>query len=95
MSTNKTYCKGFKYSLYQSLIAPSTIVLENNGKFGVDRFEAKITCKNGVFMIVVTDGFVDLKVKSGFHSLKQAMNHAHAWMVDFREELNGYRNKAV
>jgi len=88
MSTEKQYCKGFKYSLYQSLISPTTIVLENNGKFGVDRLEAQITCKDGLFNVYFTDGYTYLKVKYGFKSLKQALNHSHAWMVDFVKELN-------
>jgi hypothetical protein len=92
MSTKKQYCKGFKYSLYQSLISPTTVVLENNGKFGVDRLEAKIVCQNGLFNVLFTDGFTYLKVKCGFNSLKQALNHSHAWMVDFKSELDG-RNK--
>lgn len=64
------------------------IVLENNGKFGVDRLEAQIVCSNGLFNILVTDGFTYLKLKNCYKSLKQALNHSHAWMVDFRKELN-------
>lgn len=87
MSTKKVYCKGFKYSLYQSLIKPTMIVLENNGKFGIDRLEAQITCSNGLFNVLITDGYTYLKLKSGYKSLKQAMNHSHSWMIEFRKEL--------
>lgn len=87
----KVYCKGFKYSSYKSLIQPTTITLENNGKYGIDKLEAKITYINGSFQIVMTDGFTNLKIKSGFHSLKQSLNHSHAWMVDFREEIQNNR----
>ena len=87
----KAYCKGFKYSSYKSLIQPTTIILENNGKYGVDKLEAQITYFQGKFIVVVTDGFTNLKIKSGFHSLKQTLNHAHAWMVDFRKEIESNR----
>jgi hypothetical protein len=94
MSVKMKYCKGFKYSLYQSLINPTTIVLENDGKFGVDRLEALITCEDGMFNVLITDGFTYLKMKNGYMNLKQALNHSHAWMVDFRKELNDRQNKA-
>lgn len=88
MSTKMKYSKGFKYSLYRSLIQPTTVILENDGKFGVDRLEAQIVCVDGLFNVLVTDGFTYLKLKNGYRSLKQALNHSHAWMVDFRRELN-------
>lgn len=91
MSIKKNYIKGFKYSLYQSLISPTAIVLENNGKYGIDRLEAIITCNRGTFDVKVTDGYTYLTIKCGFNGLKQAMNHSHAWMHEFRLELNERR----
>lgn len=89
MSTKKSYCKGFKYSMhFATLIKPTMIVLENNGSYGIDKLEAQITCDNGSFNVMVTDGFTYLKIKNGYISLKQALNHSHAWMVDFKKELD-------
>lgn len=89
MSTKKKYAKGFKYSAhFATLIDKTRLVLENDGKFGVDRLEAIIYCRHRNFDVLITDGFTYVKVSYSFKSLKQALNHSHGWMVDFRKELN-------
>ena len=87
MSDKKQYCKGFKYSAhFATLIDKTRIVLENDGSYGVDKLEAIIFCKNGNFDVLITDGYTYVKLAWGYKSLKQAMNHSHAWMVNFRKE---------
>lgn len=84
---SKTYSKGFKYSVHAaSLIRPTLLVLENNGKYGINKLEAQICFHKGFFGYEITDGYKVLKFKAGFHSLKQTMNHAHAAMVMISEE---------
>lgn len=77
----KVYCKNFKYWIYQSLFTHRTLVLENNGKFGVDRLEAQITYTNGCFNLVLTDGYRILKSLRSDKGLKTLMNLAHGYMA--------------
>ena len=78
----KQYTNSYKYSVSPaSLIMPTLLVLENSGKYGVDKLEAQIRFQKGCFGYEITDGYRVLKLKVGFHSLKQTMNHAHAAMV--------------
>lgn len=83
----KQYVKGYNYSVScASLIRPTLLVLENNGKYGVNKLEAQIRFNKGCFGYEITDGYSILKLKVGFHSLKQAMNHAHAAMVTISKD---------
>lgn len=83
----KQYTKNFSYSVHSaSLIRPTLLVLENKGKYGVNKLEAQIRFQKGCFGYEITDGYKVLKLKVGFHSLKQTMNHAHAAMVLISEE---------
>ena len=79
----KQYTANYSYSVFAaSLIRPTLLVLENNGKYGINKLEAQIRVQDGVFGYEITDGYKVLKLKVGFHSLKQSMNHAHAAMVE-------------
>ena len=82
MTTTKTYLKGYKYWLFQSLAYPTTLVLENNLPCGKGKLEAKIYMFNGSINMIITDGFKDLEYKIGFKSIKQAMNIAHGKMQE-------------
>jgi len=86
----KAYCKGYQYSLYQSLIRSTTLTLSNKGKYGIDYLECQIICENGVFTMEMTDGFKSLKYTVGFNNLKQAMNIGHGWMVALLNERKTY-----
>ena len=85
----KTYLKGYKYWLFQSLATPSTLVLENDKSYSNGHLEAKIYVSNGSISMIITDGFKDLYYKSGFTSIKQAMNIAHGKM---ELEFNTHKN---
>jgi len=89
MSNKKTYLKGYKYWLFQSLVTPSTLVLENDKSYSNGHLEAKIYVSNGLISMIITDGFKDLYYKSGFTSIKQAMNIAHGKM---ELEFNTHKN---
>ena len=89
MSNKKTYLKGYKYWLFQSLVTPSTLVLENDKNYSNGHLEAKIYVSNGLISMIITDGFKDLYYKSGFTSIKQAMNIAHGKM---ELEFNTHKN---
>lgn len=80
MTTKKTYCKGYKYSLFQSLITPTMLVLENDLPYCKGRLEAQIYVNNKSIIVNITDGFTTVYFKTGFNSLKQALNIAHGKM---------------
>lgn len=57
-----------------TLIRPTTLVIDNAGKYGHGYLEAQITCRGGLFDIELTDGYSSLAYKpSAVGSLKVAM----------------------
>lgn len=78
----KQYAKGFKYSVVSaSYIRPTVLILEDNGKYGVNKLEAQIHLQNGTYVIDITDGFKSLAFFYHKQGLKSAMNLAHGKMV--------------
>lgn len=77
----KQYSKGYNYELHTaSLIRPSMLVLSNELPYGKGRLEAQIFIENKAIRVLITTGFDNVYDKSGFKSVKQAMNIAHGIM---------------
>lgn len=84
---SKQYSKGYNYYLsHKTLIRPSMVVLSNELAFGKGRLEAQIFFDYGTIRVLITTGFNNVYDKSGFRSLKQAMNIAHGKMQDLTHE---------
>lgn len=83
---SKTYLKGYTYEYHsKSIIRPSMVVLSNNLKYGIGRLESQIFIENKAIRVLITDGYKFLYDKTGFQSVKAAMNIAHSHMVKITE----------
>lgn len=77
----KQYIKGYNYQVHTaSLIMPTMVVLSNELSFGNGRLEAQIMFDKGQIRVLITDGYSFLYDKTGFQSIKAAMNIAHGRM---------------
>ena len=77
----KQYIKGYNYQVHTaSLITPTMLVLSNELKYGNGRLEAQIMFDKGQIRVLITDGYSFLYDKTGFQSIKAAMNIAHGRM---------------
>ena len=79
----KQYSKGYEYEVHnKTLISPTMVVLSNKLPYGLGRLESHIFIENKVIRVLLTDGYKYLYDKSGFLSIKQAMNIIHGKMQD-------------
>lgn len=79
----KQYSKGYEYEVFnKTLISPTMVVLSNQLPYGLGRLESQIFIENKTIRVLLTDGYKYLYDKSGFLSIKQAMNIIHGKMQD-------------
>lgn len=85
----KQYIKGYNIEFHRaSLINKSHIVLSNELPYGKGRLEAVIRVVNGQITAYITDGYKYLTIeKSGYKSLKTALNIMHGKMQEITHKL--------
>ena len=83
LTMKKQYATGYNYELHAAtLIRPSMLVLSNVLPFGKGRLEAQIFFDQGAIRVLLTNGYDNLYDKTGFLSIKQALNIIHGKMQD-------------